>query len=203
MVWFLFIAAGFLSGSVMYCQTVPKLLLKTDVAAMSDDNNPGAFNAFAHCGKKIGLFCLLADVLKGFIPVFVSCFFVNVSSMLFSLVMVSPVLGHAFGAFNRFRGGKCIAVSFGVAFGVLPVTRVGLTVLAVLYVLFSTVAKINPNRIRSIVVYCLFAVISCTVCAVIGKASAAVGCVNVALIVIAKHLKIAESLKRRFSRIEK
>lgn len=119
-------------------------------------------------------------------------FSVNTNSYLFSLVIFAPVLGHAAGVFNRFHGGKCIAVSFGVMFGLIPVTYWGIILLAALYILFSLV-KLSSNRIRSIIVYSLFLLTSAIIMNVFGYHTAAVGCGLISLTAIAKHITPARA----------
>lgn len=172
----------------MFCKTIPALLTHRDVCEISDDRNPGAFNAFKHFGKGIGSLCLALDILKGFLPVFLGCTLLDKNSAMLALVMIAPVLGHALGMFNRFRGGKCIATSFGVMLGVLPVTAVPLALLAVLYILFSTLIKINPNRLRSIITFALFGVASVVICSVLNLFNVAFGCLIIAVIAIVKHV---------------
>lgn len=186
--WCLLIIGGFLFGSIMFCEIIPKKLSQKDIYKISVDNNPGAFNTFKHCGIKIGIPCLVLDVLKGFIPVLIASLFMDANSIAFSFVMVVPVLGHAIGLFNRFHGGKGIATSFGVMLGLIPVTWVGIVVLAVLYIVFSTVIKINPASKRSVVVYALFAVICSVVTALQGLTFTAVGCALVSLVPIVRFL---------------
>lgn len=190
LIWVLLIVGGFFAGSIMFCELIPKLLTHKDICGISDDGNPGAFNVFRHCGKTVGTFCLLLDILKGFIPVFLASMFMKTDGLLFTLVMVAPVLGHASGLFNRFNGGKCISTSFGVMLGILPVTWIGLTILATLYIFFSVAVKFNSNKIRSIVVYTLFGVSANATLAVIGLPSVAAGCLLIAVIAVVKHLKI-------------
>lgn len=179
---------GFLLGGVMFSQSIPKLRTGKDVCAISVDGNPGAFNAFKHCGKKIGALCLFLDILKGFLPVFIASLLLSPRDITFAFVMFAPVLGHATGIFNRFRGGKCISVSFGVTIGLLPVTAVPFTTLAGLYILLSTVLKIKNAAKRSVAVYALFAVISCTVLCITGLIYIAIGCAMTAALPIIKFL---------------
>ena len=61
---------------------------------------------FKTCGVPAGIAALVCDLLKGFLPVFISFFFVPTSSFLPSLSVSSPVLGHIFPIFFRFKGGK-------------------------------------------------------------------------------------------------
>lgn len=65
---------------------------------------------------------MLLDILKGFVPVFIASYVMDRNHWLFPLVIVAPVLGHAIGMFNHFHGGKCIATSFGVTAGLIPMT---------------------------------------------------------------------------------
>ena len=148
--WLLLIVGGFLLGSIMFCELIPKKVLNKDVCKISVDNNPGAFNVFKHCGKKIGILCLLLDVSKGFVPVFIASIFFDTDNVAFTLVMVAPPLGHAIGLFNRCCGGKCIATAFGVMLGIIPVTCIGICGLAALFILFSTVIKIKNTAKRSV-----------------------------------------------------
>jgi glycerol-3-phosphate acyltransferase PlsY len=158
-----------------------------DVGELSDDKNPGAFNVYTHCGKVMGTVCLMCDVLKGFVPVFVAGMIMDTSNILYSFVVFAPVLGHAVGMFNHFRGGKCIATSFGVAFGVLPHSFIFI-LLAALYILFSTVVKIPSHTTRTNLVYILFGCGAMIIDGILGNYSIAVGCVLVSATVIAKHI---------------
>lgn len=186
--WTLLIVGGFLLGSIMFCEIIPKAVLHKDIYAISVDNNPGAFNVFKHCGKKIGIPCLILDILKGFIPVLLASLLMDTESIAFSFVIVAPALGHAIGLFNRFHGGKCIAASFGIMLGLIPVTWIGIVVLAALYVLFSTVIKIRNSAKRSVVVYALFMIITCSVLGILGLTYAAVGCGFLAALPIIKFV---------------
>ena len=186
--WTILIIGGFLLGSIMFSQWIPKLLAGKDICNISVDNNPGTFNAFKYCGKKIGFLCLSLDVLKGFVPVLLASLFLNVDSVAFSLVMFAPALGHAIGLFNHFRGGKCIATSFGVMLGILPVAWAPIVTLASLYIFLSAIVKIENAAKRSVVVYSLFMVISCTVLGFMGQPFVAIGCGLVAVLPIIKFL---------------
>lgn len=186
--FFFAIAAGFLVGSIMFSQILPQRVLGTDIAAVSDDHNPGATNVFINCGTGLGLICLALDIAKGFIPVLLACRYLDTENMLFGLVLAAPVLGHAIAPLHHFHGGKCIATSFGVLLGLIPVNQV-VIVLAVLYILFSTVLKIQSTRIRSIVTFSLFGLISAAVLIVAGDYSIALGCGLIAVTAIVKHSK--------------
>lgn len=186
---------GFLLGGVMFSWHIPKLIAKTDICELSIDHNPGSANVFSSCGWKLGLLCLLLDMAKGFLPVFVAYRVLKLSTdnLLFAAVMTAPVIGHAIAPFCKKGGGKCIATGFGVMIALLPLSRVGL-ILAALYILFSTIVKINPIRIRSIVTFSIFGVLSAGTAAYTEKYSIGLGCVLIALIVIIRHLQCFSSV---------
>lgn len=186
--WLLLLAGGFLSGSVLYSRILPLLLTGKDVSAESDDRNPGAANAFMACGPAVGALCLLLDIGKGLLPVLLSRRFLDPAEPLFALILLAPVLGHAVAPFNRFRGGKCIATSFGVLLGILP-QCLAVVALAILYIFFSTVIRVRPHRRRSILVYALFAAVMTPLLLYAGKLSYALGCVGIAATVIWRHLR--------------
>ena len=186
--WCLLIFGGFILGSIMFCELIPKKILRKDICEISVDHNPGAFNVFKHCGMKTGILCLLLDGFKGLIPVLLASLFMNSNNIAFSFVLIAPVLGHAVGLFNKFHGGKCITVSFGVMLGLIPVTWIAIAALATLYILFSTLIKIKPASKRSLVVYALFTVIVCPVLGVLKLFFAMLGCGVVALLPIFKFI---------------
>ena len=186
--WIVAIVGGFLMGSVMFSHLLPKIFLGKDVTEESDDHNPGATNVFINCGPVWGMICLGRDLLKGFIPTFLALRLLDTENLLFAAVMVAPVLGHALAPFNHFHGGKCIATSFGALLGLIPVNQI-VVVLGVIYIVFSTVLKINPNRIRSIAAFGLFGTISLIMMIHSNHYAIAIGCALISLIAIIKHSK--------------
>ncbi len=184
---FLLIVFGFVSGSIMFSRIIPLTVLKRDICRESNDGNPGAANVFKNCGVVVGMICLLLDMAKGFFPVFLAEKMSDTDSVMFSLIMAAPVLGHAIAPFNRFHGGKCIATSFGVLIALAFKDAMGLLLLAVIYILFSTVVKISPNRRRSIVSFTIFAICSVVLYIYKKKYSFALGCLAVSLTAIEKH----------------
>ncbi|MGN1001705.1 MAG: glycerol-3-phosphate acyltransferase [Oscillospiraceae bacterium] len=198
LLWITMILGGFLLGSVMFSQFLPQLLMKKDITAESDDHNPGATNVFASCGVSLGLLCLSLDLLKGFFPVFAACRLLDVHRLLFAVVIAAPVLGHAIAPLNQFRGGKCIATSFGVTLGLLPFSCASVA-LAVIYILFSTVLKIDPHRRRSMAAFGLFGALSAaTALFDRGQTAMALGCVLVSLTVMLKHSKRFLELRAKY-----
>jgi glycerol-3-phosphate acyltransferase PlsY len=87
--------------------------------------NIGATNLARAVGRKWGYFCFALDVLKGLVPVALVRVLVGASNtpVLLSLwltVGIAAILGHVFPVYLRFKGGKGVATSFGVALGLWP-----------------------------------------------------------------------------------
>ncbi len=186
-VWLLLIFGGFFAGSIMFSKIIPQAVLNTDICESAPDRNPGAANVFSACGVRMGTVCLICDMLKGFLPVYIGCRLLNTDFPLFAAVIAAPALGHAIAPLNRFQGGKCIATIFGELLGLLPLTPIVL-LLAALYIFFSVVIKIDPTRIRSIAVFGLFGISALIVLGLQHSYSVALGCAAVSLTAIVKHL---------------
>lgn len=186
MLWAIFIIGGFFLGSVLFCYILPKKLCDIDIYEVGDDHNPGGANAFKACGKKIGLICIALDILKGALPVLLACRLLDVNHYLFSLVVIAPVLGHALGVFNRFRGGKCISTTFGVLLGLIPHNYI-VFLLAGLYLLSLPLFKTLSDKTRSIAVFFVFGISSATILILSDCLSLAIACLTISAIAIAKH----------------
>ena len=104
---------GFCSGSIPFSYWLGKIFLHTDIRQYGD-GNPGAFNAWRAGKYKIGLPALILDYLKGAIPVGLAKYIFGISSFELIPIALSPVLGHAFSPFLKFRGGKAVASTFGI-----------------------------------------------------------------------------------------
>ncbi len=176
-----FVLTGFALGGVLFSYHVPKLLKGVDVTKVSKDHNPGSANAFTYAGVPIGLLCLLLELGKGFLPVFLATRRVPYDFPLLPLVMLAPVLGHAMAPIYRFGGGKAIAPAFGSLAGLLPYSfAVG--ALIFFYLFFSLIWVIRPNERRSFVTFSVVAVCCVGGALVTGHMIAAVGCVLVCAI---------------------
>ncbi len=183
--YFIFAVCGFISGSIMYSYIVAKHFYNVDITVDGPDGNPGMTNVMLCVGKKQGLLCLLLDVQKGAVPVLVASTILDPSNPWFALVLVSPVLGHAFSPMLKGKGGKAIAVTFGVFAGTLAVGSNMLWSMAVVLIFFSAVVIINPHSLRMIVAM-LMQIGWCI--AAREPVGLLMGGIAVSLVVIVKHL---------------
>ncbi len=184
MTYFLFILLGFVLGSTLFAYWIPRLFFKTDITKVPPDHNPGVANAYMQAGFFAGTLSLLCELFKGAVPVFLAGRILDRDSMLFALVMAAPVFGHAFPFFQKERGGKAIAVSFGVMIGLFPEIH-PLFCLILYYILFSLVLTLRPHSFRSVITYGLFTL---TVFLFVPVNSIRLGCFIISAIVIYRHV---------------
>ena len=108
----LFVLMEYLCGSLMFSYWLG-LAVKKDLKTIGD-GNPGAFNLWNAAGYKLGLLGVLLDFMKGYLPLV----FLYKAGFLCGYWLVpialAPIIGHVFPVFTRFKGGKAIAVTFGV-----------------------------------------------------------------------------------------
>jgi glycerol-3-phosphate acyltransferase PlsY len=104
---------GFWLGAIPFSVWLGRLALRAEIRHYGD-GNPGATNAWRAGGWRVGLPALLLDFLKGASPVGLAHFQVGIMGWPLVAVALAPIIGHAFSPFLRFRGGKALAVTFGV-----------------------------------------------------------------------------------------
>ena len=135
---FIWAVIGFILGSLPLSVWLGHLILHTDIRKYGD-GNPGAANLWRAGGWKIGLTAVLLDSLKGAVPVGLANFIFDVSGWGLLIVALAPIIGNVFSPFLGFRGGKAIAVTFGVWTGLT--LWVGPTVLGISIALFYVLQK--------------------------------------------------------------
>lgn len=188
--YLLFFMFGYLSGSILFGQIITKLLKQKNLSIISDDENPGVANAFKYGSFLCGISTLIFDLIKGFIPIYIALKFLDIKHLLFSFVMIAPVLGHAFSCYYLFKnGGKCITVSFGVLLGFFPHIFPA-WILAFTFIFFSLIIIITPHAYRTIITYLTW------ICELIVSSfvfhiefTILLGSCLITLIIIIKHLK--------------
>jgi glycerol-3-phosphate acyltransferase PlsY len=134
----------FLSGSLMFSYWLG--LLKNKNIRTVGDGNPGAANLWKAAGYKYGLAGIALDFLKGYLPVLIILKYDWAKNGQMIPIALAPIAGHAFSPFLKFRGGKSLAVSFGV-WSALTAFRVAVAyafVLAVFFVVTHLLKRGKP-----------------------------------------------------------
>jgi len=83
--------------------------------------NIGATNVFRTLGPGPGTVVFVADVLKGLMPVVAAKQIAPGIGWLPVAAGMSSILGHTLSVFLKFKGGKGVATSLGVAIGLTPI----------------------------------------------------------------------------------
>lgn len=104
---------AYLLGGVPFALVLGRLFAGVDIRHFGD-GNPGAANAWRAAGWQLGLPALLLDGLKGALPVFLARYLAGLDGWPLAAVALAPILGHVLSPYLRFRGGKGLAVTFGV-----------------------------------------------------------------------------------------
>lgn len=109
---------AYLLGSVSSAQLVGKLTGRDPRSLGS--RNPGAANVFRHIGKGWGILVGCFDIGKGFLPVYLAHFVLELSAWWVSAAALATIVGHNWPVFFRFRGGKGLATAIGATGAVNP-----------------------------------------------------------------------------------
>jgi glycerol-3-phosphate acyltransferase PlsY len=133
---------GYLIGSIPTAYWLGKRFYGIDIREHGSKNS-GATNTFRVLGKKLGWLVLIIDVVKGTIaaslPLFFNSFFLGYKDEQLILQLTtsfSAVFGHVFPIFADFRGGKGVATSLGIVFGINPLAA--LICLLIFLIVFIT-----------------------------------------------------------------
>jgi len=111
-----FALAAYFLGSIPFGKLVATGVANINITQRGS-GNIGATNVARELGVKWGVFTLLLDMLKGFVPVAVFAHYgseTGGNDLAVFAVGLSALLGHQFSIFLKFRGGKGVATAVGV-----------------------------------------------------------------------------------------
>jgi acyl phosphate:glycerol-3-phosphate acyltransferase len=118
------LAFGYLLGSVPSGWLVMKLYRNQDLRKLGS-GNIGAANVFRTAGPGAFTTTLIADGLKGFIPVMTGIALgLGDQEFVLAGIGLAAVIGHTWPIFLGFRGGKGVATSGGVLLALAPVALI-------------------------------------------------------------------------------
>ncbi|RKF19190.1 glycerol-3-phosphate 1-O-acyltransferase [Altericroceibacterium spongiae] len=104
---------GYVLGSIPFGLLLAMLAGKGDVRKIGS-GNIGATNVLRTGSKKLAAATLLLDLFKGWLPVFLAWQFLPGAV---GFAALGAVIGHCFPVWLGFRGGKGVATTAGVCFG--------------------------------------------------------------------------------------
>jgi len=119
----LFLLGSYLLGAVPFGLLFARLMSNVDVRSIGS-GNIGATNVLRAAGPKAAVLTLIADCIKGVIPVLLASR-VSSTDSLPALAGVAALLGHNFPVYLGFKGGKGVATGFGVMLGIFPLAGAG------------------------------------------------------------------------------
>jgi glycerol-3-phosphate acyltransferase PlsY len=115
-----YLLGSYLLGAIPFGLFFGKALGGVDVR-VTGSGNIGATNVLRAAGKKAAILTLLADCLKGLIPVLLAMRLFD-DDWMPVLSGAAAIVGHNFPVYLRFNGGKGVATSFGVVLAIAPFT---------------------------------------------------------------------------------
>ena len=118
-----FLLAAYLLGSLPSGYLICRWVANIDVRTVGS-KNIGATNVARSLGLSWGLLVLVMDMAKGALPVVVA---VGIWSggternlLIVSFVALAAFFGHLSSVFLHFRGGKGVAIAFGISLALIP-----------------------------------------------------------------------------------
>jgi glycerol-3-phosphate acyltransferase PlsY len=114
----LFLILAYCLGSVSSAVIISKMLNLPD-PRITGSNNPGTTNVLRVSGKKAAVLVLIADILKGFIPIMFATIF-GFGTTALGFILLAAVIGHMYPIFFDFQGGKGVATAFGGLIALSP-----------------------------------------------------------------------------------
>lgn len=112
---------------------IPSGVVLTRIAGAGDvrqsgSGNIGATNVYRVAGKRLGVLTLVADMLKGLLPLLAMKLWGGFSEQQLALVAVALFVGHCYPIYLGFKGGKGVATALGI-YLVLSAASVGVALL--------------------------------------------------------------------------
>lgn len=162
------ILVSYLMGSASSAILLCKLLYKQDIRLIGS-GNPGASNVQRNYGWKSGVTVLLIDALKGAIAVNLAYFTsIPQESETFATLQLTlglaVMLGHIFPIFFKFKGGKGVAILFGIMGAIHPLAMMICLVTFVIILLITRYISLSvliavlfyPTMINSVFALSIF-----------------------------------------------
>lgn len=137
--FFILIVLAYLIGSIPTGYLFTRAILKVDIRDYGS-GNVGATNVARKLGFKMGAVVALIDIFKGFLPVMLGRNILYDSpEYLIFIIGFFAIIGHDWSIFLKFDGGKGVATTFGVIFGL---NFISFLILAIIWLSIAFTIKI-------------------------------------------------------------
>ena len=136
--YIILVALAYLLGSVSMSYIVGKYAKGVDIRTKGS-GNLGSTNALRVLGWKCAVITVAYDILKGVATIWIAdlMFDGQLESIAIMLGGIAVIAGHNFPFYLKFKGGKGIATSFGIALYLNPIAAVALLIIE-FGIIFST-----------------------------------------------------------------
>lgn len=131
MIQLFWIAGAYLLGSIPTGLLLGRLY-GIDVRT-EGSGNIGATNLYRTVGRKVGIWTLLGDCLKGMLPVLLA-WKLGMAEPMQAWIGLAAFCGHVFSIFLLFKGGKGVATALGVYLALAPLAVLGALAVFILLV---------------------------------------------------------------------
>ncbi len=129
----------YLIGSIPFAYLVVRFRYKKDITS-EGSGNVGTLNSYEITGsKKTGLIVLILDLMKGVLPALILIFLFKLQFNLISLPLILLVTGHNYSIWLKFKGGRGLATSAGIAI------VINFSMLLIWCVIYLLIYKIKKN----------------------------------------------------------
>ena len=134
------IVLAYLLGSVPTGYVLGKLA-GIDVRS-AGSGNIGAANVARVVGNRQGALTLVADAMKGFLPVLIAIQ-LELEPVALAFTAIAAFLGHLYPLFLKFHGGKGVATALGTLLAIAPVATLVLLALFALVAFSSRIVSLS------------------------------------------------------------
>ena len=152
----LIIISCYLLGSIPFGYIVGKLFKKVDIRELGS-GNIGATNVFRILGPSLASLVLIGDIGKGIFSIYLVQY-LNIDNLLIlTIAGLAVICGHDWSLFLGFKGGKGIATTFGVVFGLNP--TISILALIIWGVVLITTRYASLSSIFAIISIFIFSIL--------------------------------------------
>jgi len=129
----LLLIVAYFIGGIPFGYLLVRWRTGEDVRA-TGSGNIGATNVLRSSGRALGVATLLLDIAKGWVAVWLMSKYGSAEPLWTSLAAIAVILGHAFPAVLKFKGGKAVASFVGAFAYLAPLPLLAITIVFVLVV---------------------------------------------------------------------